>query len=85
MTLEHVKVGQTVTVLHVRGTGALRRRLLDMGILPGTVIRITGAAALGDPLELSLRGYTLTLRRADGALVEVTDSLDPGKGEWAKW
>lgn len=76
MTLEQANVGQTFTVLHVRGEGALRRRLLDMGILPGTTITVTGVAPLGDPLELTLRGYTLTLRRADGALVEVTEGRD---------
>ena len=73
MTLEQAKVGQTFTVLHVRGEGALRRRLLDMGILPGTAVTVTGAAPLGDPLELTLRGYTLTLRRAVGGLVEVAE------------
>ncbi len=73
MTLEEAKVGQTFTVLHVRGEGALRRRLLDMGILPGTTVSVTGTAPLGDPLELSLRGYTLTLRRADGRQVEVIE------------
>ena len=81
MTLEQAKVGQTVTVLHVQGEGALRRRLLDLGILPGTAIEITGAAPLGDPIELTLRGYTLTLRRADGALVEVT----PGQRRDRLW
>ena len=50
MTLEQAKVGQSFTVLHVRGEGALRRRLLDMGILPGTAVTVTGAAPLGDPL-----------------------------------
>lgn len=79
MTLEQAKVGQTFTVLHVRGEGALRRRLLDMGILPGTAVTVTGAAPLGDPLELTLRGYTLTLRRADGALVEVAEG---GNRRW---
>lgn len=73
MTLEQARVGQTFTVLRVRGEGALRRRLLDMGILPGTAVTVTGAAPLGDPLELTLRGYTLTLRRADGGLVEVAE------------
>ena len=73
MTLEQAKVGQSFTILHVRGEGALRRRLLDMGILPGTAVTVTGAAPLGDPLELTLRGYTLTLRRADGGLVEVAE------------
>lgn len=72
MTLDQANIGQTVTVLRVRGEGALRRRLLDMGVLRGTEITVEGAAPLGDPMELSLRSYTLTLRRADAALVEVT-------------
>ena len=71
MTLDQAKLGQTVTVLRVRGEGALRRRLLDMGVLRGTEITVEGTAPLGDPMELSLRSYTLTLRRADAALVEV--------------
>lgn len=75
MTLDKAKVGQVYTVVAVGGQWAARRRLLDMGILPGTAIEVTGAAPLGDPLELALRGYTLTLRRADGAQVAV----EPGR------
>ena len=71
MTLHQAKLGQTVTVLRVRGEGASRRRLLDMGVTRGTEITVEGTAPLGDPMELSLRSYTLTLRRADAALVEV--------------
>ena len=55
MTLDQAKLGQTVTVLRVRGEGALRRRLLDMGVLRGTEITVEGTAPLGDPMELSLR------------------------------
>ena len=64
------KVGQVYTVTRVGGQGAARRRLLDFGVLPGTVVEIIRAAPLGDPVELRLRGYT-TLRRADGAQVTV--------------
>ena len=53
MTLDQAKLGQTVTVLRVRGEGALRRRLLDMGVLRGTEITVEGTAPLGDPMELS--------------------------------
>lgn len=77
MTLDQARIGQTVTVLRVGGVGALRRRLLDMGVLRGTEITVEGAAPLGDPMELALRSYTLTLRRADAALVEVTPTRRP--------
>lgn len=71
MTLADGKVGQVYTVVSVGGQGALRRRLLDFGLLPGTVVELVGAAPMGDPVELRLRGYTLALRRADGGAVEV--------------
>lgn len=85
MTLDKAKVGQVYTVVRVRGQGAARRRLLDMGILPGTAVEITGAAPLGDPVELRLRGYTLTLRRADGAQVEVTPGRQLRREEGRDW
>lgn len=66
MTLDQGKVGQVYTVTRVGGQGAARRRLLDFGVLPGTVVEIIRAAPLGDPVELRLRGYTLTLRREEG-------------------
>lgn len=85
MTLDKAKVGQVYTVVQVGGQGAARRRLLDMGILPGTAVEITGTAPLGDPVELRLRGYTLTLRRADGAQVEVTPGRQLRREEGRDW
>ena len=70
-TLKDVKVGETVTVSKVKGTGPVRRRIMDMGITKGVEIYVRKVAPLGDPMELSLRGYELTLRRADAVMVEV--------------
>ena len=70
-TLKDVKVGETVTVSKVKGTGPVRRRIMDMGITKGVEIYVRKVAPLGDPMELNLRGYELTLRRADAVMVEV--------------
>ena len=70
-TLKDAKVGETVTVSKVKGTGPVRRRIMDMGITKGVEIYVRKVAPLGDPMELSLRGYELTLRRADAVMVEV--------------
>ena len=65
-TLDNTKVGQTVEVVKVHGEGSsLRRRLLDMGITPKTQVTLVRCAPLGDPIELNVRGYALTLRKAD--------------------
>ena len=70
-TLADLQPGQTGVVETVGGEGALRRRLLDMGITRGTEITLLKTAPLGDPLEVSLRGFTLSLRRAEAAMVET--------------
>ena len=71
-TLDNTKVGQTVEVVKVHGEcSSLRRRLLDMGITPKTQVTLVRCAPLGDPIELNVRGYALTLRKADAQLVEV--------------
>ena len=71
-TLDNTKVGQTVEVVKVHGeSSSLRRRLLDMGITPKTQVTVVRCAPLGDPIELNVRGYALTLRKADAQLVEV--------------
>lgn len=72
-TLRDVKVGQTVKVVKVRGEGAVRRRIMDMGITKNTVIYVRKVAPLGDPVELNLRGYELSLRKADAEMVEVSE------------
>ena len=70
-TLRDVKVGETATVMKVHGEGALRRRVMDMGITKGTELYIRKVAPLGDPIELMVRGYELSLRRADFDLIEI--------------
>lgn len=71
MTLKDVKVGQTVSVVRLEGKGAVKRRIMDMGITRGTELYIRKVAPLGDPVELSLRGYELSVRKADAEMIEV--------------
>ncbi len=70
-TLKDAKVGETVTVVKLHGEGALKRRIMDMGVTKGTEIYIRKVAPLGDPLETTVRGYELSIRRADAELIEV--------------
>ncbi len=70
-TLKDVKIGDTVVVKKLGGEGAVKRRIMDMGITKGTQIYVRKVAPLGDPLELTVRGYELSLRKADAALIEV--------------
>lgn len=71
MTLKDVKIGETVKVEKVIGEGALKRRIMDMGITKGVEIYVRKVAPLGDPIEISLRGYELSLRKADAEMVQV--------------
>ena len=71
MTLRNVKVGQTVQVTRLNGEGALRRRIMDMGITKGTSVYVRKVAPLGDPVEITVRGYELSLRKEDAACIEV--------------
>ena len=70
-TLRQVKVGQTCIVKRVHGEGALRRRIMDMGITRGAEVHIRKVAPLGDPIEVTVRGYELSLRKADAEMIEV--------------
>ena len=70
-TLKDVKVGETVTVVKLEGEGAVKRRIMDMGITKGVSVYVRKVAPLGDPMELNLRGYELTLRKADASMIEV--------------
>lgn len=70
-TLKDAKVGDTVTVVKLHGEGALKRRIMDMGVTKGTEIYVRKVAPLGDPLETTVRGYELSIRRADAELIEV--------------
>lgn len=71
MTLNEVKIGQKTRIVEVRGEGALRRRLLDMGLTPNTEVMVRKVAPMGDPIEIHLRGYELTLRVDDAKNIEV--------------
>ena len=71
MTLRNVGVGQTVTVSKITGVGAIKRRIMDMGLTKGTSVSVRKVAPLGDPIEVTVRGYELSLRKADAELIEV--------------
>lgn len=70
-TLRDVKVGETVTVTRINGQGAYKRRIMDMGITKGTPIYVRKVAPLGDPMEVNIRDYELSLRRDDCEMIEV--------------
>ena len=70
-TLRDVKIGKTAKVVKVHGEGAVRRRIMDMGITKGVEIYVRKFAPLGDPMEITVRGYELSLRKADAAMVET--------------
>lgn len=70
-TLKEVAVGQTVTVKKLTGAGPVKRRIMDMGITKGVEIYVRKVAPLGDPVEVTVRGYELSLRRADAEMIEV--------------
>lgn len=70
-TLKEVKVGENVTVAKLHGEGALKRRIMDMGITKGTEIYIRKLAPLGDPVEITVRGYELSIRKNDAELIEL--------------
>lgn len=70
-TLNDVKIGETVAVSKINGTGPIKRRIMDMGITKGTEIFVRKYAPMGDPMELHLRGYELSLRKSDASIIEV--------------
>ena len=70
-TLKDVKVGETVTVTKLHGEGAIKRRIMDMGLTKGVEIYVRKVAPLGDPMELNVRGYELSIRKADAEMIEV--------------
>ena len=70
-TLKDAKVGQTVTVTRLHGEGPVKRRIMDMGITKGVEIYVRKVAPLGDPMEVTVRGYELSLRKADTEMIEV--------------
>ncbi len=70
-TLRETAVGKTVSVVKLHGEGAVRRRIMDMGITRGTAVYVRKVAPLGDPVEVTVRGYELSLRREDAQMIEV--------------
>ncbi len=72
-TLKDAAVGETVAVSRLTGEGAVKRRIMDMGITKGVSVYVRKVAPLGDPVEVTVRGYELTLRKADAAMIEVAE------------
>ena len=70
-TLKDAAIGETVTVKRIHGEGALKRRIMDMGITKGVEVYVRKVAPLGDPVEVTVRGYELSLRKADADMIEV--------------
>ena len=70
-TLNQAKVGDTVTVVKLHGEGAVKRRIMDMGITKGVTVYVRKVAPLGDPVEVNVRGYELSIRKADAEMIEI--------------
>ena len=70
-TLREARIGDTVKVVKLHGEGAVKRRIMDMGLTKGVQVHVRKVAPLGDPIEVTIRGYELTLRKADAEMVEV--------------
>ena len=70
-TLKGVKIGETVKVVKLHGEGAIKRRIMDMGITKGVEVYVRKVAPLGDPIEVTVRGYELSIRKADADMIEV--------------
>lgn len=70
-TLRQAKIGETVKVVKLHGEGAVKRRIMDMGLTKGVEVKVRKVAPLGDPIELTVRGYELSLRKADAEMIEV--------------
>ena len=73
MNLKEVKVGETVTIKKVTATGPVKRRIMDMGLTKGQSVYVRKVAPLGDPVEITVRGYELSLRKADAQMIEVEE------------
>ena len=75
MTLDKVVVGDTVKIARLNGEGPVKRRMMDMGLVKGVEVSVRKIAPLGDPIELSLRGYELSIRKSEAATIEVTSNV----------
>lgn len=74
-TLKNVKIGETANVVKIHGDGVLKQRIMDMGITPGASIFVRKMAPLGDPMEVTVRGYELSLRKKDAEIIEVSEEV----------
>ena len=70
-TLREIKVGENCTVVKLHGEGAIKRRIMDMGLTKGITVQVRKVAPLGDPIEITVRGYELSIRKADAEMIEV--------------
>ena len=75
-TLKEAKIGSTCTVVKLHGEGAIKRRIMDMGITKGVEVYVRKVAPLGDPVEVTVRGYELSLRKADAEMIEIEEVSD---------
>ena len=73
MTIDDLKIGQSGTIDKVGGEGALRLRFLDMGLIPGTAVKLQKVAPMGDPIQIQVRGYELTIRREDARRITLVE------------
>jgi ferrous iron transport protein A len=73
LTLRDIEIGKSCKVVKLHGEGAIKRRIMDMGLTKGVVVKIVKVAPLGDPIEMTVRGYELSLRKADAELIEVEE------------
>ena len=73
MTIDDLKIGQSGTIANVGGEGVLRLRFLDMGLIPGTTVRLQKVAPMGDPIQIQVRGYELTIRREDARKITLRE------------
>ena len=74
MTIDDLQIGQQGTIHTVGGEGALRLRFLDMGLIPGTKVRLKKVAPMGDPIQIQVRGYELTIRREDAKMITIEEA-----------
>ena len=75
-TLRQARIGQTVKVVKLHGAGAVKRRIMDMGITRGIEVYVRKVAPLGDPIEVTVRGYELSLRKADAEMIEIEEKTE---------
>ncbi len=81
MTLNEVRIGESAYIKQINGTGAVKRRIMDMGLTKGVMVTVRKVAPLGDPIELNCRGYELSIRKEDAANIEVIDAYSMQCGD----